>query len=59
MFIGMIAGAVGAAVAAVFFAVSETAGWIALGAAGFVAGLVFNIGAMGKAVEIGVRASRN
>jgi hypothetical protein len=48
--LGLVAGAA--------FEVSETAGWIVLSVASAIAGTVFNIGMIGKAVEIGVRAAR-
>lgn len=42
----------------ILLTLNETAGWVALWISAAVAGIVFNIGAIGKAVEIGVRAAR-
>lgn len=51
--------ALGLGIAAVIaFAVNESAGWLALWVAAGIAGIVFNIGVIGKAVEVGVRAAR-
>lgn len=59
LFLGAILALVGGILTAICFSVSETAGWIAVGVTAAVAGTILNIGAMGKAVEIGVRASRS
>ena len=51
--------AFGAVVTAVAFATNQTVGWIVLGCSSFIAGTVFNMGVIAKAVELGVRASRH
>lgn len=60
MFIGVVFALVFAVLAALAAAVvDETAGWIMVAVGGAIAGTVFNVGMIAKAVEIGVRASRH
>jgi hypothetical protein len=51
-------GALLAMLAGVAFAVDAKYGWPALWIAAATGGVVFNIGAIGKAVEVGIRAAR-
>jgi RsiW-degrading membrane proteinase PrsW (M82 family) len=57
MVIGVLLALLAGVLTAVGFALNETLGWAVLGISGGVAGTVFNIGMIGKAVEVGVRAA--
>lgn len=59
MFVGLMLTAVGAVATVAGFAADQALGWVVAGVTGFIAGTVFNIGVIGKGVEIGVRASRH
>lgn len=59
MFVGVLIAALGGVATGAAFAANHTVGWVALGLASSIAGTVFNIGVIGKGVEIGVRASRH
>lgn len=55
---GLVLAALLGVLSAVAFSVDASAGWIALWVTSAVAGTVFSIGVIGKAVEVGVRSAR-
>ena len=59
MVVGALLVALAAVVGLIGFTVNTTVGWIAASAGGIVASTVLNIGVVGKAVEVGIRASRH
>jgi len=59
MIVGALLVVLAAVLALVGFTMNSTTGWVVVGVGGLIAGTVFNIGVVSKAVEVGVRAARH